>query len=318
MKAIVIMVSVSLIVLERLFPLSNALIILAPPIIFGLVATINSSRKGISYLNELPNVLRILFASMGAALIGFFSPLAMVLGFLFVILGVFVNDEAVRRLYRQKGVIVLTGIDATGKSTHARNISSWLRDRGIDCKILRFDRYLFLSRISGLRKTGGKPIRVLETRVPPARTSKLSLARPYLALVDNVLFYVLRVLPSIVGREYVVCDRFIWDNYIKHKALGYNTRFLFKLSTLIKPHRGIVFDLPAEIAFDRVEKREKHYRYSIEQYEIERKEFRRIAEMLNYPVVETDELIQETWSRIEAYLASFVREKTRQQQTVSV
>jgi len=306
MKAIVILLSVSLIVLEMLFPVSKALIILVPPIVFGLVVTILSVRKGISYLNELPNVLRVLFASIGAALIGFFSPLSAVLGFLFVLLGVFANDEAMRRLYKHKGVIVLTGIDATGKSTHARNISSWLKGKGITCEILPFHRYLFLGKLSGLKKSGGKPSRAAGNRVPIAKTSKFSLIRPYVALVDNVIFYILRVLPRIAERECVVCDRFIWDNCVKHKALGYNTRFLFRLSTLIRPQIGMVFDLPAEVAFERVEKREKHPRYTIEQYELERKEFKKIAVMLNYPTVNTNEPIQQTWNRIEAYLDSFI------------
>ena len=305
MKAIVIINSLVLIVLEIIFPFSKYLIILVPPITFGLVATILSVRKGISYFNELPNALRILFASIGAALLGFFSPLSMVSGALLVLLGVFANDEAMRRLYRQKGVIVLTGIDATGKSTHARNISSWLRSKGIKCEILPFHRYLFLGRLSGL-KSGRKLSQTPESMAPIAKTSKFSLIRPYVAIVDNVVFYVLRVLPRIAKREYVVCDRFIWDNYVKHKALGYNTRFLFRLSTLIKPQISIVFDLPAEKAFERVEKREKHLRYSIEQYEIERVEFKKIAKMLNYPVVNTNEPIQQTWNRIEMYLDSVI------------
>jgi thymidylate kinase len=305
MKAVVIVVAASLLILERLLPLPLGLMILVPPIIFGVIVTIRSGRKGISYLNELPNVLRVVFASIGAVLVGFFSPFSVVIGSLFVLLGVLANDEAMRGLYRQKGVIVLTGIDATGKSTHARRISSWLRSRGMKCRIVPFHKYLFLGRISALRKSAGeasKPRR----RVPAARTSRFSIIRPYIALVDNVVFYVLRILPRIVEREYVVCDRFIWDNYVKHKALGYRTWALFRLSTLIKPRIGMVFDLPAEIAFERVEKREKHLRYSIDQYETERKEFRRIAKMLHYRIIETNEPIQKTWDKIEAYLTSSI------------
>jgi len=314
MKAIVILVSMSLIVLERLFPVSKTWIILAPPIVFSVVATILSVRKGNSCLNELPNGLRVLSASVGAALINLLSPLSIMFGILFVLLGIFANDETMRRLYRQKGVIVLTGIDSTGKSTHARNISSWLRSKGIPSKILPFNKYLFLERLSiGIRphKSREKAIQSTEKRVPPARTSNLSLLRPYLALIDNVMFYILEALPRIARREYVIFDRFIWDNFIKHKALGYNTRLLFRLSTLIRPQIGLVFDLPAEIAFERVEKRERHLRYSIEQYEIERKEFRRIAKMLSYPVVETNEPISQTWNRIETHLNLLIREKTK-------
>jgi thymidylate kinase len=306
MKVIVILVSASLLVLEKLFSLSLTLIILGPPIVFGLIATILSLGKRSSYLNELPNVVRVLFASIGSALIGFFSLFHITLGSLFILFGVFANDEAMRRLYRQKGVIVLTGIDATGKSTHARRISSWLRNKGIDCRIVPFDKYLFLGRISGFRKRGEKTSQAVGKRVPVARTSRFSLIRPYIALIDNVLLYVVRIFPRIAKREYVVCDRFIWDNYVKHKALGYSTWSLFWLSTLIRPKIGVVFDLPAEIAFERVEKRHKHLRYSIEQYETERKEFRRIAKMLDYRIIETNEPVQKTWDRIEAYLNSSI------------
>jgi len=280
-----------------------------PPAIFLLITTYVNIKRKISYYNDFPNVLRVFFSCFGGFLLSSGHVLEAVLGFLFILLGVFANDEAMRRVYRNKGVIVLSGIDGTGKSTHAKKIAYWLKQRGIRCRILPFHKYVFLDKLSNLRlRVRKKRKRILERKPPPgwipAKTTKFSFIRPYLALIDNLLLYLLKVVPYVWRGEYVICDRFIWDNYVKHKMLGYNTRFLFKLSTIIKPKAGIIFDLPADVAVKRVAKRSFHYQYTAEQYEIEIKEFRKIGKKLGYKTVNTEQPIERTWEEIKEYLAS--------------
>jgi len=310
MKILVVVFALSAFLLCKILALSKLLLILALPGGFLVVTTLlNKYRYKRAYYNDFPNAFRVFLGVLGGVLIGFFPSLILVgLGLLAIAAGLLANDEAIRRVYRGRGVIVLSGIDGTGKSTHARNIYRWLRRRGAGCRIIPFHRYLFLDKVGGFRsrvRGTAEMVRRMGRRPPgwvPARTSKFSLIRPYLALVDNILLYLTRVVPAIWRGEYVICDRFIWDNYVKHKMLGYGTRYLFRLSTAIRPWAGIIFDLPSEVAVKRVGERDFHYQYTKEQYDVERREFRRIARRLGYPVISTDQPPEDTWREIERYL----------------
>ena len=310
MKVLVVVFALSAFLLCRFLALSKLLVIITLPGGFLVVTTLlNKYKYKRAYYNDFPNALRVFLGVLGGVLIDFFPSLFLVgLGVLAIIAGLLANDEAVRRVYRGRGVIVLSGIDGTGKSTHARNILRWLRGKGKRCRIVPFHRYLFLDKVGGFRsrvRGTAELVRSMDRRPLgwiPAKTSRLSLIRPYLALLDNVLLYLVRVLPAIWRGEYVVCDRFIWDNYVKHKMLGYGTRYLFRLSTAIRPWAGMIFDLPSEVAVDRVGKRDFHYQYTKEQYDVERKEFRRIARRLGYPIISTNRPPEDTWREIERYL----------------
>lgn len=268
-------------------------LVFSSTLVFWLLLDIMATQKGLSYFNELPNTLRFFLVCAGGLQQSVF-------GVFLILLGYFANDELIRRLYRQKGIVVLTGIDSSGKSTYAQKILLALTSKGLSCRILRFDKYLFLDKLSSLRKN--RRLHIEDARAPIANTSLFSFLRPYLALVDNILFYLVKVVPSVAKREIVICDRFIWDNSVKHKALGYPTFLLFELSILLKPSITIVLDVPSKIAFERVEKREGHKRYSISQYDLERREFRKIARALAYPIIDTNESIFQTWPRIEALI----------------
>jgi len=310
MKVLVLVFALLSFLLCRFLAVSKLLVILALPGGFLVVTTLlNKYRYRRAYYNDFPNVLRVFLGVLGGVLIDFFPSLALTgLGVLAVVAGLLANDEAIRRVYRGRGVIVLSGIDGTGKSTHARNIYQWLKRRGKQCRIIPFYRYLFLDKVGGFRarvRGTTELIRRMKRRPRgwvPAKTSKLSLIRPYLALMDNILLYLVKVVPAIWRGEYVVCDRFIWDNYVKHKMLGYNTRHLLQLSTTIRPWAGIIFDLPSKVAVERVGKRSFHYQYTKEQYDAERREFRRIAHRLGYPIINTNQPPEDTWREIERYL----------------
>lgn len=308
MKVLALLVFVGAMALQAYGLLADYLLILFPPAIFFTVTTTrNAYHPKRSFYNDFPNTLRIFLSTLGGVLCGFLQVLPFLFGVILFSSSIFANDEAMRRLYRHKGVIVLSGIDATGKTTHASNICSWLKSKKMKCRLQRFHRYLFLDKLSNIRTTvAGGGITIPSTLVIPAKTSALSFIRPYLAFVDNLLMYVLQVVPCIIRSEHVVCDRFIWDNYVKHKALHYNTRFLFVLTTLIRPKIGIIFDVPSQVAVKRVDKRVDHYRYREEHYEIERREFKKIGSILGYTVINTNEPVKETWRKIEAYLTQFL------------
>jgi len=323
MKIIVMLLSILTLILSRWFVVPNFFWIFVFPIVFCVITVyINKYKRRISYYNDFPNVLRVFFGCLGGVLLSFYDIFRVILGLLFVLFGILANDEAMRRVYRNRGLIVLSGIDGTGKSTHAENIRSWLEQNGIRCKIVPFHRYVFLDKLSRFRLRFHKEGRMMKTgeKSPPrgwipAKTSKFSFIRPYIALIDNFFLYLIRVVPSICRRKYVICDRFIWDNYVKHKMLGYNTRYLFELSTVIKPKIGMIFDVPSEVAVERVSGREFHYQYTKEQYDVERVEFKKIAKKLNYPIINTDKPPEQTWSDIIEYLTKIIRNNSNNTQS---
>jgi len=274
------------------------------PLAFFLVATpLTYAKGGISPLHEVPNFLRVLLSCAGGLAFSSLSLVGALVGVVLLAAGILANDESLRRVYRQRGLIVLSGIDGTGKSTHSTYIAELLRGRGLKCKVVRFHKYLFLDALSNVRlKLSEEAREKVRSMDIPAKTSRFSFVRPYLALVDNLILYAIEVLPSIWRGEFVVCDRFIWDNYVKHKALGYNVRFLKKLSMIVKPKVGFILDLKPEKAVERVSRRAHHYQYREEHYEIERNEFLDIGKKLGFAVVNTDRPMEETRKAIRDYL----------------
>lgn len=304
MKVLVTTSAVSVFVISKLFTNLSLILILTPPITFGVITLLlNKYRYKIAYYHDFPNALRLFFACAGGVLLDPLNLSYLLGGLILIFLGFFANDEAMRRLYRQKGVIVLSGIDATGKTTHAARIAEWLASNDLKCEILRFHRYLFVDKLSRIK------LKVSKTKVQrdiPAKTGKLSVIRPYLSLVDNMSLYFLKVVPNIAQNKWTVCDRFMWDNYIKYKALGYNLKGLDKLYFLIRPKMGIILDVPPKKARERIKKRLEHIQYTEEQFRIERKEFLKLAGENGYLVVQTTKPFMEVEETINLYLQRFI------------
>jgi thymidylate kinase len=260
------------------------------PLVYTIVGTAMVVRKGYRWFNDLPNSFRVLLAAVG----GWVAWYNLILGVVLVLFGVLLNDEPLRRTVRQSGVIVLSGVDGTGKSTWTTRICEELRGNGYKCRIIRFYRYLILSQIRKPPSTEGL------SKTPPRKRSRLFFLRPYLAFVDNFLLYLTRVFPANWRGEFVVCDRFIWDNYVKHRALGY--RMWRILVLLIKPKHGIILDVSPRVSRQRTDRRDFHYEYSFDELEQERRDFSAIGRQLGYPVISTEQSQSKTWKEITAAL----------------
>lgn len=213
----------------------------------------------------LPDVARFYIAFIG----GLFYPL----GAFLVLLGMFFNDEFMRRLWRQKGLMVVSGIDGSGKTT----LINTMKNSSVyeKAKIILFHNYVLIHKAS--RKLGGP-------KNSEGIIRKRSLLRAYIAFIDNVILYLLYVLPQICRNQKVICDRWIWDTYAKHKALGYPVRGLFYFCLLIKPETVIILDLPGKESMKRVVDRMKttgspHRIGSLEEIQVERKVYSRIGQI---------------------------------------
>lgn len=224
-------------------------------------------KEGARTLIFLPDTVRFIIAFIG----GLFYPL----GAFLVLLGMFFNDELMRRIYRQKGLMVVSGIDGSGKTTLIKHMKASSVYR--HAEVVHYQKFILLGKAS--RKMGGSRV-----GFEPTTLRRRSILRAYLAFLDNLLLYLLYVFPAICKGKTVICDRWIWDTYIKHKSLGYHVKGLFYPSLLIKPETVIVLDIPEALSQERVRARieetgRPHIIYSRDQLRTERKVYMRIAKI---------------------------------------
>lgn len=296
MKLVVVATWLSTLALTRFFGLQLLWLMLFPAFFF-------LNRYGERH--ELPNVLRVFLASSSGILLINSNILDLTVGTLCFILSIWLNDEPMRHVWHNRGVIVLAGSDGSGKSTFAKHISEWLDARGFKCRIVKFSDYMFLNQLVTLKSPSLWRTRRLVTdsaadRSPPhAKKSKISFMRPYMAFLDNLLKYLVKVVPAVWKDEFVVCDRFIWNAYVKHAGLGYRTRFLFGLSTVIKPKCGLLLDAPFNVVAKRiVDRYYYHPQYGLEEYKLEKTAFEKLAKKLDYATVDTDKPLEQVKSEV--------------------
>jgi thymidylate kinase len=275
-----------------------ALAIVAVHSVAGVFGSVARRRNP---LNDAPNTLRIALASLGGLILlnpsSFLFPS---LGVFMVFAGVFLNDEFQRRAMdsvskkRRGGTVVLLGIDGSGKSTHARALNAWFKERGYFSTLVPFHRYLFLDFLRRTSKNDVSPLGNRRGGNP---------LRPILSLFDNLLFY----LTSSFGRglegRVVIYDRFIWSTFIKYNSLGYPVKPLRWLYMLPHPRVAIVLDIPTERSLGVIQSRATHIRYTAEVLNSEREEYLALARGRNCPVVDSGRSFDIVQREIEQILA---------------
>ena len=122
-------------------------------LIFGISRSVSAK---VNPLNDIPNAVRVLMASLSGLLFALgtsFVPFSAA----FLLFGLLLNDEYQRRaldsfiLGKQGGAVALLGIDGSGKSTHSDALEDWFRRRGYYCTKVPFHRYL-IRRACGVSK----------------------------------------------------------------------------------------------------------------------------------------------------------------------
>jgi len=217
------------------------------------------------------------------------------------------NFHFARSLLKRKRLLIcFTGIDGTGKTTHATKIVERFKSMGIpsqyvwcnwDPKIsLPFMAFIYLV-TGGYRRKDYHKSRILRK------------IWNYIVIFDFLCIYLFKVkIPLLIGKN-VVCDRYVYDMVADLMYDGlYNEKASKILLKLIpEPDLTFMLDVPEEISGSRKSDTKhavniKESDDAIDYLRIHRKAYLGIAESLNIPVIdatrEFDELHEELYSKV--------------------
>lgn len=275
MKVLLTFVFLLLLILDVLLKMEYLVIafVLSFPLIF------------FAYTRDKANTLRLTLLVLGFLpwLPSFLSPLFLLASLIF-------NDEWLRSIWNWR-LIVFSGIDGSGKSTHAKATVKWLRSIGINATYYHFFQHPLVSALSKAkcRVMKVKPEEV-STHMPGFREHLrrhiLPKLRPLAQYVDNWIFIGGRLLLDMLRGRWVIADRYFYDFLIRFKCLGYPVPFLLEklyLHLIPHPHLLVVFDISPEISFQR--RRSEH---PLWYYVRARRAYWWLAKCLKAPILNTE------------------------------
>jgi len=145
---------------------------------------------------------------------------------------------------KKRGVFIcIEGLDASGKTTHARRLVRNLRRRGFDavyttepslCEIGRFIRKHVLDR---------------KRRVP-------SVVEALLFAVDRVDHVEKRIKPALEKGKIVVSDRYVYSSLAYQGAAGLDLKWIKEINKLaLPPDLAIYMDVPPEVVVKRMKRK---------------------------------------------------------------
>ncbi|NPA69384.1 MAG: hypothetical protein GXO26_01120 [Crenarchaeota archaeon] len=207
----------------------------------------------------------------------------------FYVLSLALNDEYLRKVFHSR-IIVFTGIDGSGKSSHSKVTAEYLRSRGIDCVCYHFFKHPLVTALSILKaRLKKEPVRgcrfvyTEEFRRGLRRPS--AFLRPILQFIDNWIYIGGKILINILRGRWIICDRYFYDYYIRFKCLGYPVpkllEFLvYKLTP--RPSLLIVLDTNPLLSYKR-----REGEHPLWYYVIARREYLKLAKRMNGIIINT-------------------------------
>ncbi|ASJ16302.1 dTMP kinase [Thermococcus chitonophagus] len=143
--------------------------------------------------------------------------------------------------------IVFEGIDGSGKSTQARLLAEWFRERGYNVLLTKEPTDTSL----------GKFIREVVVRGSLIDGSKLSYEAEALLFAADRAEHVRKVIkPALDEGKVVICDRYFYSSLAYQWARGLDLEWLMKINEFaIRPNLAILLDLPTRESLKRIRAR---------------------------------------------------------------
>jgi len=192
-------------------------------------------------------------------------------------------------LSRERIVVCFSGIDGTGKTTHATKLVKRFKDMGVPCQ---YARCIFEPKVS-------YPFMALVYLIKGYRRKDYYKSRilrkiwNYIIILDFLYIYFTKVkIPLLIGKS-VICDRYVYDWIAALKYDGlYNERASKILLKIIpKPDLVFILDIPEEVSNVRKDDTKdavniKDSDSAMDYLSIHRRSFLEIAQSLNIPVID--------------------------------
>ena len=207
-----------------------------------------------------------------------------------------------RFLKRKRILVCFTGIDGTGKTTHATKIVKRFKKMGIPCQYVWCNwvpriSYPFMALIYLI--TGGY------RRKDYHKSRILRRIWNYIVIFDFIYLYLLKVkLPLLIGKN-VVCDRYVYDMIADLIYDGLYSERASKILLKLVPKPDLVFmlDVPEDISYLRKKDTKdainiKDSDDAIDYLRIHRNAYLKIAESLKIPVIDATEDFEELHEKI--------------------
>ncbi len=208
-------------------------------------------------------------------------------------------DLGIERIDNKGVLIVLEGIDGTGKTTQAQMLVTKLRESGYDPVHLH----------EPTRSVWGMKIRELFAKgrsVSPEEELHYFIEDRKLDVKENIL-------PALNRGQVVVLDRYYISNAAYQGALGIEPTKIIKMNSFApEPDLVLILDLPAEVGLSRINNREHGAPNFFEILDYQRKVrtiFHRLKDVLkNTHIIDAspsaEELASTLWKICNEYLSS--------------
>lgn len=142
-------------------------------------------------------------------------------------------------------LIVICGIDGSGKTTLEEHIANMLRNNNID--------YLITKQPSDYYRQHPEVRRYLDTGQCGVTMETLAV----LSASDRMIHMDKVIEPALAQGKWVICNRYVYSAYAYFSARGVDLGFVQALNSKVRePDYGLLIDLPAAISCERVRNRD--------------------------------------------------------------
>lgn len=163
-------------------------------------------------------------------------------------------------------ILSFSGMDGTGKTSHAKATAKYLESLGIKIKCLHAIQFSISGKIGGLLKRASKKThkKIVDKEFERNKKTKLrsiiGIGKRLTYLLDIFRFYLAYFFYFLSGKS-IICDRYFYDMQIQLSYLGMAGKNYLRLYNLLTPKPKIAFFLSVspEKAFNRVKEYDKTY-----------------------------------------------------------
>jgi len=188
-------------------------------------------------------------------------------------------------------LVCLTGIDGSGKTTHARSLVAFLGEKGYNCTyVWAASRPVFSLAFFGLTKVLGywkKTKKGMYTDplefAPSTVKGTLAVFWRLFLLVDFQVRVLATVRVRLLRGLVVVCDRYVYDMIMELRASQLYTSTFEELATKMVPKPAVTFLLDVNVATARSRRG-----FNTEQLSMRRRAFLELARKFNFVIIDSN------------------------------